>query len=174
MAELEIHHEIEGEQDPMGKHVGVQASILAVLLAIVTILSHRAHTDAVLLKAAANDNWQRYQSTRVKLHGIEVGEDLVATLAANPRGEEMLAQYAKSKAKYEKQSEELQKHAEDTEKEGVGVERRALRYDLGEGMLEIGLVLSSLYFIARRKIFPTVGKVAGILGTIAAAAGLLT
>ena len=122
------------------------------MLAIVTILSHRAHTDAVLLKAAANDTWQRYQSTRVKLHGIEVGEDLVATLVANARGAAMLAEYAKAKAKYEKQSDELQKQARDMENEGERVENRALRFDLGEGLLEIALVLSSLYFIARRKL----------------------
>ena len=54
MAELEIHHEVEGH-DPTGKTIGVVASILAVLLAVVTIVSHRAHTEAVLLKADAND-----------------------------------------------------------------------------------------------------------------------
>ena len=42
MAELEIHHEIEGEADPAGKQVGLLAAILAVILAIVTILSHAA------------------------------------------------------------------------------------------------------------------------------------
>jgi Domain of unknown function (DUF4337) len=173
MADIEIHHEVEVEHDPLGRRVGIQASILAVVLAIVTILSHRAHTDAVLLKAAANDTWQRYQSTRVKLHGIEVGEDLVATLAQNPRGEAKLAEYAKGRAKYEKQSDELQQQARDSENEGERVENRALRFDLGEGLLEIALVLSSLYFIARRRIFPTVGVVAGIVGALLAATGLL-
>jgi hypothetical protein len=173
MAELEIHHEVEVEHDPVGRRVGVQAAILAVVLAIVTILSHRAHTDAVLLKAAANDTWQRYQSTRVKLHALELGEDLVATLAANARGEAMLAKYAKEKAKYDKQSEELQKGARDTENEDERLENRALRFDLGEGLLEIALVLSSLYFIARRRLFPTVGVVAGVVGAVLASTGFL-
>ena len=72
MAELQIHHEVEVEQDPLGLRVGVQASIIAVVLAVITILSHRAHTDAVLLKAAANDtqtpgcfgNWASLPSFR--------------------------------------------------------------------------------------------------------------
>jgi Domain of unknown function (DUF4337) len=173
MAELEIHHEIEGELDPPGQRVGVQAAIVAVVLAIVTILSHRAHTDAVLIKAAANDTWQRYQSTRVKLHGIEVGEDLVAILARNARSEAMLGEYAQAKTKYEKQSEELQKQARDVEIAGKRVERRALRFDLGEGLLEIGLVLTSLFFIARRRLFPAVGVVAAITGAVLATTGLL-
>ena len=172
MAELEIHHEVE-VSDPHGKRVGVQAAVLAVVLAVVTILSHRAHTDAVLVKAAANDTWQRYQSTRVKLHGIEVGEDLVASLASNERGAAKLAEYAKGKVKYEQQSEELQKEARHKEEEGEAIEKRALYFDFGEGLLEIGLVLSSLYFIARRKLFPTVGIVAGVAGVVLAAVGLL-
>jgi hypothetical protein len=173
MAELQIHHEVEVEQDPLGLRVGVQASIIAVVLAVITILSHRAHTDAVLLKAAANDTWQRYQSSRVKLHGIEVGEDLVGLLPANPRREAMVAEYGKAKVKYDKQSDEFQAEARETEKEGERVENRALRFDVGEGLLEIGLVLSSLYFIARRRIFPTVGVLAGILGAVVAITGLL-
>lgn len=54
MAELEIHHDIE-HHDNLGKTVGVLASLVAVLLAVVTILSHRAHTEAVLLKADTNN-----------------------------------------------------------------------------------------------------------------------
>jgi len=67
MAELEIHHESEGEHDPRGQQVGVLAAVLAVLLAIVTILSHRAHTEGVLLKTEANDTWAFYQAKRIKL-----------------------------------------------------------------------------------------------------------
>src|SRR4051794_29390748 len=65
MAELEIHHEGAHESDPTGKKVGVMAAILAVFLAIVTIASHRTHTSAIMHKAAANDAWAHYQSTRV-------------------------------------------------------------------------------------------------------------
>ena len=36
-------------------------------------------------------------------------------------------------------------------------ERRALRFDIGEGLLELGLVLSSLYFLARKNFFPIFG-----------------
>src|SRR5215467_13170230 len=124
MAELEIHHEVE-VSDPKGKRVGVQASGIAVVLAVVTILSHRAHTDAVLVKAAANDTWQRYQSTRVKLHSVELGEDLVS-LMAKDRAAARLAEYARGKARYEQQSEELQKDARHAEEEGEAIENRAL------------------------------------------------
>jgi len=49
----------------------------------------------------------------------------------------------------------------------------ALRYDLGEGLLEIGLVLSSLYFISRKGMFPVLGIIAGIVGAGIAVTGFL-
>ena len=168
MAELEIHHEIEGEADPAGKQVG----LLAAILAIVTILSHRTHTEAVLLKAQANDNWQRYQSVRVKYHGVELIEDLADVLGNKAVAEQKAARYEKEKEKYDEQAKDIQKEAREAEEKAEQAETRGLRFDLGEGLLEIALVLSSLYFVARRKLFPTVGIIAGVAGTIIAATGL--
>lgn len=171
MPELEIHHEIEGGHDPLGQRVGVLAAVLAVFLAVVTILSHRTHTDAILLKAGANDDWQHYQAVRVKFHNLEVGADLIGVLAG--KDADRLAEYEKGKAKYDAQAKEIQNEATEKEHEAGRAEDRALRYDLGEGLLEIGLVLSSLYFIARRSLFPIVGIIAGIAGILVAVAGLL-
>ena len=172
MAELEIHHEIEGEADPAGKQVGLLAAILAVILAIVTILSHRTHTEAVLLKAQANDNWQRYQSVRVKYHGVELIEDLADVLGNKAVAEQKAARYEKEKEKYDEQAKDIQKEAREAEEKAEQAETRGLRFDLGEGLLEIAVVLSSLYFVARPKLFPAVGIIAGVAGTIIAATGL--
>ena len=43
-------------------------------------------------------------------------------------------------------------------------ERRALRFDIGEGLLELGLVLCSLYFLARNVFFPVFGVLSAIAG----------
>src|SRR5437763_14605729 len=108
MAELEIHHEGAGH-DPMGKIIGVAASILAVLLAIVTIVSHRAHTEAVILKSDANDKWSFYQSKKIKFHSLELGEDLLNAMPTKTAAAEAtLAKYASEKRRYEKDSEKAQ------------------------------------------------------------------
>ena len=44
-------------------------------------------------------------------------------------------------------------------------EKRALRFDIGEGLLELGLVLCSLFFLARKRFFPIFGVIASIAGT---------
>jgi hypothetical protein len=175
MAELEIHHEHEhGEPDSFGRTVGIMASVLAVLLAIVTIMSHRAHTEGVLLKTDANDKWSQYQANRIKFHNLELGEDLMNALPGkSPAADNLLARYARDKDKYAKQAQQIQEQALDMEKETTHLEARALRFDLGEGLLEIGLILSSLYFISKSKMFPAVGLVASIAGVALAIAGLL-
>jgi len=174
MAELEIHHEEGHEHDPVGQKVGVMAALLAVFLAVVTIASHRTHTEAIIKKSESNDQWQYYQASRLKFHNTELGERLIGVLGPNgPGARESLEQFRKDKQKYTDQAKELQEKAQAKTEESEAAERRALRYDLGEGLLEIALVLSSLYFIARKMLFPAVSIVAGIAGLIVAITGLL-
>jgi hypothetical protein len=174
MAELEIHHEDEHHSDPLGQKVGVMASVLAVLLAVVSIASHRTHTAAIIHKSGSNDQWAYYQATRVKLHTTEMGENMVHLLGAKGGGaDKMLAEYAGQKKKYEEQSQKIQEVAKSADEAAEADEHRALRYDVGEGLLEIGLVLSSLYFISRKGMFPVLGVIAGVAGAGIAITGFL-
>lgn len=173
MAELEVHTEVEGG-DPFGKKIGIMASVLAVFLAVVTIVSHRAHTDAVLYKSDANDKWSYYQAKRIKFHSLELGEDLLTAMPGRgPESEKMLARYTSEKQRYTKESNEAQDDAKKTDEKSEHVEAQALRFDFGEGLLEIGLVLTSLYFISRSKLFPVVGGISALLGIAAAISGYL-
>jgi hypothetical protein len=173
MAELEIRSEGGAESDPMGQKVGVVAAVLAVMLAIVTIASHRTHTAAIIHKSTANDEWSHYQSTRVKYHNLELGQSLVTIFGAKSGdADKMMADYASQMKKYEAQGKEIQGKAQSLDDRTELDEDRALRYDIGEGLLEIGLVLSSLYFISKKKMFPVMGVLAGVSGLVIAATGL--
>jgi hypothetical protein len=173
MAELEIHHESEHRIDPAGQKVGVLAAILAVALAVVTISSHRTHTAAIIHKSAANDAWAHYQSTRVKYHNLELGTNLMQAMEVkNPAAEKMLADYSSQLKKYADQSAKIQDEAQHADEAAEADEARGLRYDIGEGLLEIALVLSSLYFISRKLMFPVIGIIAGITGAAIALTGL--
>ena len=52
-------------------------------------------------------------------------------------------------------------------------EHRALAFDLGEGFLELGLVLTSLYFLSRNRVFPMAGGVAALIGIALGVLGLM-
>jgi hypothetical protein len=173
MAELEIHHEGH-ENDPLGKTVGVLAAILAVLLAIVTIASHRTHTAAIIHKSTANDDWAYYQANSIKLHNVELGEGLLSVLdAKGDAADKLRARYQDQRKKYSEQKDKEQQIAQQADESAEADERRALRYDVGEGLLEIGLVLTSLYFISRKKMFPVMGVLSGLAGAGIAITGLL-
>jgi hypothetical protein len=48
-----------------------------------------------------------------------------------------------------------------------------VRLDIAEGFLELGLVLSSLYFLSKRKFFPVFGITAAVIGAALGVAGFL-
>ena len=173
MPELELHYEKDDHADPRSQRVGIQAACLAVFLAFATISSHRAHTHAVVLKTEANDQWSFYQSKKLKSHVLLLGFDLMDSLASRNEGKiaEHQQQYKSELARYDRETELIQRKAEERSKESELVERKALRFDLGEGLLEMGLVLASMYFIARQNIFPVMSAISGIAGILLAASG---
>ena len=174
MAELEIHHEVEGA-DEFGKKIGILTAVIAVVLGVVTIISHRAHTDAVLFKSTANDKWAFYQAKKIKFHSLELGEDLLNALGttSNPATEKALARYTKEKDRYTKESDAAQQDAQQTDEKAEAVEKQALRFDFGEGLLEVGMILTSLYFISKSKLFPVVGSISALAGIAMAISGYL-
>jgi hypothetical protein len=52
-------------------------------------------------------------------------------------------------------------------------EARADRFDLGEALLEIGLVITSVTLLTRKRIYWFVGLVSSVAGIVAGALGLL-
>jgi hypothetical protein len=174
MAEIEIHHEHEHGDDPLAKRVGLAVGLIGVVLAAVTIAAHREHTAAVIHRTEANDQWSYYQAKKIREHTSDVGAQLARALATDPvKGEAAVAKLEASRAKYLGDAENIQKAAEAKDHATETAERLALRFDLGEGFLELGLVLSSLYFLGRRRVFPVAGGVAALVGALIAASALV-
>jgi hypothetical protein len=165
MAEVEIHTGHEHSNDEFGRRVGVMVGIIGIFLAIVTISSHRAHTAAVIERTKANDQWSFYQAKKLRQHLADVGAGLASALATDPaRVEKLVESLNKDKERYAHETEEIQKEANAKEKESDHEEERAVWLDLGEGFLELGLVLSSLYFLSKRRFFPVLGGLGALIG----------
>jgi hypothetical protein len=166
MAEIEIHHEHAGpEADPLSKRVGLAVGLIGVALAVVTIASHREHTAAVIHRTEANDQWSYYQAKKIREHTDEVGAQLAAALGnEGPKLEAAVRKLDASSAKYRADAEGIKATAEARDEQTEHAELRALRFDLGEGFLELGLVLTSLYFLGRQRLFPVAGGISAVLG----------
>ncbi|MEN9704294.1 MAG: hypothetical protein RLZZ393_173 [Pseudomonadota bacterium] len=173
MAEIEVHpgHHHD-DNDPVGKRVGFQVGLIGILLAVVTIAAHRQHTDAVIHRTEANDEWGYYQAKKVREHVSAVGEDIVALIDPS-KVDAAKAHFGSQRARYLADAEGIKQQAEARDRATDHAEALALRFDIGEGLLELGLVLSSLYFLGRRKIFPLAGLVSAVAGLLVSLSALL-
>jgi len=147
----EGHH--EHEDNPLLVPVSVTISILAVLVAAVTLLGHRAHTEELLLQAQATDQWAYYQAKNIRMHNVESIADLFSGLA--PADKEKAAalheKYLKEEERYESDKDDISEKAKELEKERDFVSRRADRFDGGEGLIEVGLVICSMTLLTKRR-----------------------
>ena len=78
--ELKEQHE-EAAKDQSLRPVSFTMSLLAVLVAITTVLGHRTHTEAVLNQARASDEWNLYQAKKIRQYNTELTADLLAAVA---------------------------------------------------------------------------------------------
>ena len=164
-----------GEENPLVLPVSLTMSIMAVVLAAVTLLAHRASTHELLLQAQATDQWSYYQAKNIRLHEMEANVDIFTTLASKDaeKGGKMVEKYEKQVAKYESDKEDIGEKAKELEKERDVLGRRVDRFEIGEVFLEVGLVICSITLLTNRKPFWFLGIVLGIAGLVAAATAWL-
>ena len=72
--ELQEHAE-HGAHEPSMRPVAFTMSVLAVLVAVVTVLGHRTHTAAVLYQAKASDQWNFYQAKKIRSNDTQLLKD---------------------------------------------------------------------------------------------------
>jgi hypothetical protein len=172
MPELEVSP--EHAADPDTRRVGILVGVVGILLSVVTIASHRAHTHAVIHRTEANDQWGYYQAKKIRENTEEVAMTLLTTLNTDPaRIEAVTHKLEAARAKYAADAEKILEEAKAKDAETDLEEKRALRFDIGEGLLELGLVLCSLYFLARKMFFPIFGVLSSIAGTILGIMGFM-
>jgi Domain of unknown function (DUF4337) len=153
--------------------VSLTISILAVLVAGATLLGHRAHTEELLLQSRASDQWAYYQAKNIRLHEMQGIVDLLGALAAQERKEtaEVREKYVKEIERYEGDKDDIGEKAREFEKERDLATRRADRFDGGEALLEVGLVICSITLWTRRRAFWIGGVLVGLLGVLMALTG---
>lgn len=155
--------------------VSLTLSILAVLVAGVTLMGHRTHTEELLLQARATDQWSFYQAKNIRRHNYEMFSDLLSVVRAEDASKvsELREKYKKELERYAKDKEEIQSEAKALEAERDLQRRKADRFDAGEGLLEAALVISSITLLTRRRIFWQVGILIGIGGVLMALTAFL-
>jgi hypothetical protein len=166
----ELHEHAEhAHHNPSLAPVSLTMAVLAVLVAVASLLGHRAHTEEVVLQAKSSDQWAYYQAKNIRQHEDEL---FVAGNGAGA-GAGAREKYAEEAERYKKEKDEIQEKARELERD-VGIERaRADRYDLAEVFLEIGLVITSITLLSGRRIFWYLGIVLSVVGVAVAVMGAM-
>ena len=71
MPEIEVKP--EHADDPNTRRVGILVGVVGILLSVVTISSHRSHTQAVIHRTESNDQWAYYQAKKIRENTSDVG-----------------------------------------------------------------------------------------------------
>ena len=155
--------------------VAFTMSVLAVLVAVTTVLGHRTHTEAVLYQNKATDKWNEYQAKNIRRYNTSLASDLlsVAPISDKEKAEKLAKDYADHRAKWDEDLKEDQNQARELEEKVDKAEVRADHFDLGEALLEIGLVVTSVTLLTRRRAYWYTGFVFSLAGIASVVWGFL-
>jgi hypothetical protein len=170
---IELPEHDHHDKHPLPIPVSVTMAILAVLGAVITLLGHRAHTEELLLQAKATDQWAYYQAKNIRLHEMEAVADMLGSLATNDKEKtaQVHEKYVKEVERYKNDKDTISEEAKGLEAERDLVSRRADRFDGGEILVEVGLVICSVTLLTKRRYFWFTGMVFAAAGAILAVTG---
>ena len=173
LSELQEHAE-HGAHEKSLAPVTVTMAVFAVLVASVSLLGHRAHTEEIILQTKATDQWAYYEAKDIRRRSYETFLDQLSvfTVQSADQAEKLKTKYEKDVERYQGELKEIEDKAKDDEKEMQLQQRRADRYDLGEVLLEAALVICSITLLTRRRFYWAFGLLLGLAGVAVGVAGL--
>ena len=150
--------------------VSLTMAVLAVAVAVVSLLGHRAHTEEVVLQAKSSDQWSYYQAKNIREHEDTLVSEMTSVIstADGAAAAKFREKYAQEAERYKHDKADIQDEAKKLQNEVDMERKRADRYDLAEVFLEIGLVISSITLLSGRRIFWHLGIVVSVIGVVVA------
>jgi hypothetical protein len=158
--EQKSRRQIELEQ--LEKLNALTTSIIAVFLAVTSILNNAAGDDVFINLVKTNDSWSFYQAKSIKQSLAESEKDklemdiIQRKDSKNPSDADIIQketkkiEYYKGKiAEYKKEKQDIEKEARNYEKEYKNADAKSDKYDIAEGLYQLALVLSPISLVAR-------------------------
>jgi hypothetical protein len=144
-----------------------------VLVALVTVLAHRSHTAALINQSRAADQWNLYESKKIRQTDTGLNADLLTVLGAGNSAvaagaESKLAEYKAHQAKWDADLAAAGEQARLFEASSENAESRGDRLDLAEALLQISVVLASVTLLTRQNIYWYMGILLGAAGAACA------
>lgn len=162
------------------KGIAMTTTVLAVVASIASSRSAFFVARAQLLTALEGSQWSYYQAKSIKQY---LAEDQLKAFqfdtfgATTPEQRDFLGKniqdYSKNIARYDQEKTDIQKQAESTRKENALVVKRGSRFSLAVVFSQIGIMLSSVGALLKRREMWIVGLIIGFISLIFLADGFL-
>jgi hypothetical protein len=164
---MELKEEARG-----ARGIGVTMAITAAVLAVVTMMGHRLHTEEVVMQTKSADGWSYFQAKNNRYH-MYANDAKLAELSANAAAAAVVADWTKKSEEEHKQAGDVQKQNEELDRETEATARRATFFDVSEICLEIGIVLCSISLLTSTATFWRASFIPIVLGLAVAVYGLV-
>lgn len=165
----------QGRENPSLAPISVTMAILAVCVAVVSLMGHRSHTEEILMQNRATDQWAYYQAKNIRLHNYQMSLELLGLVDFKDKGQasKVSEKYQSEADRYTREQAEIEEQAKDDERESAKAERKGDRFDLGEVFLEVALVITSLALLTKNRFYWLLGILGGVAGLGVALTGYL-
>jgi hypothetical protein len=171
----ELHeHAEQGASDARFAPVTVSMAVLAVFVAVVSMMGGRVHADEMLAQTRETDQWAQYQAKVIRERSYEVFLDQLSVFALQSPGhaDEIKQKYSKEIDRYHNEMKDISTQATATENEVKVLERKSNWYDIAEVLLDAGLVICSITMLTQKKLYWYLGLASGASGIAIGVAGL--
>jgi hypothetical protein len=162
------------------KGIAITTTILAVVAAIASSRSSFFVAKAQLLTALEGSQWSYYQSKSIKQYLFETQKkafEINILGATNPAQRDFMTKsiqdYSRDIARYDQEKTQIQSQAEATNKENALVVRRGSQFSLAVVFSQIGIMLSSVGALLKRREMWIVGLIIGSISLAFLANGFL-
>ena len=171
MEPQELEEVAEKARDGTQRKIGLTMAIVAALLATVTLMGHRLHTEETVAQTKAADGWAFYQAKNGRYHMYTTDSKLAELIG--PQGAAIAAEWKKKGEDEKKDSEDIRKSNEKLDEETHGIAQRATFFDAAEICLEVAIVLCSVALLTGSLLYWRISFVGTAIGFAIAVVGFL-
>jgi len=162
------------------KGIAITTTILAVVAAIASSRSSFFVAKAQLLTALEGSQWDYYQAKSIKQDLFETQQkafqlELLGATTSPQKDflNKNIADMSKDIVRYDQEKAEIKKQAEGTDKENTMVGRKGSQFSLAVVFSQIGIMLSSVGALLKRREMWIVGLIIGAISVFFLANGFL-
>ncbi len=152
----------ENNQDRWMTWVALTTAVMAVLAAITTLYMGKYSSRAILLQGQETSQWGYYQAKSIKSYLYEIQTEFMemerlegeskAIKVNSQQFEKALTRYKDAVKRYDKEKAEIKGKADELAKQKVVAQERGGNYGFALIFLQIGLMLSSIAALTKRKV----------------------